>query len=162
MSSGFSMASVIALRDALKSQASQLGIFRDRVLGHEPKSSPGNGVTCAIWLGPIVPISNLSGLSASAGRATWTARIYVPWEAQSGEDEDKVETTLMHATLELIAAYSAHFTLGSEIFAIDLLGAYGEALTAANVGYIEVGGKHYRAAELTIPVLIDNLYTQAA
>ena len=47
------------------------------------------------------------------------------------------------------------------VYGIDLLGAYGLPLEAGNVGYLNMDNSYYRAAELTIPVLIDNLWTQA-
>jgi len=156
LSSGFNQQAILNLKLALKSQASDSGLFR-RVLGHEPKSAPGNGVSFALWLGPITPIPTLSGLNATAGKVIWTARIYVPW-IQS--DEDQTEVQMMHCVLEMLANYSATFTIGGTVMEVDLLGSYGTALEASTVGYTEIDGTHYRAAELTIPVIIDNLWTQ--
>jgi hypothetical protein len=156
LASTFSQAAVKALLTAMKTQASESGLFR-KVLSHEPKSSPGNGVTYALWMGPVTPVPNYSGLAATAGRIVMYGRVYVPW-IQS--DEDTTETQLVHCILEMIAAYSGTITVGGTVNEVDLLGAYGVALESGTVGYIEHDGTHYRAAELTIPVIIDALWTQ--
>lgn len=156
LSSTFNQAAVIALHKAIKTEATSLGVFR-RVVGHEPKASPGTGLSYVYWLGPIEPVPRASGLAGTAGRVIFNGRIYAPWLAK---DEDQTETDLVHALLELLASYSSHITVGGTVHAIDLLGMYGVPLTSATVGYTELGGDHYRAADLTIPVIIDALWTQ--
>lgn len=152
----FDTAAVLALFAAIKSQAMESGMF-DRVLGHEPKSAPGNRLSCTIWLGAVTPVPAASGLAATTGRVVINARIQTPF-LQSNEDQ--VETNMTRAIVQMIAAYSSDLTVGGTVMEIDLLGAYGVALEASSVGYIEQDGTHYRAAELTIPVIIDALWTQ--
>lgn len=153
----FNQQAVMNLWSAMKSQASASGLF-DRVLGHEPKSAPGNRLSYTIWLGPITPVPQASGLNASAGRVVIQGRIQTPF-LQS--NQDKTETDLAHAVITMIGLYSEEITVGGTVMEIDLLGAYGVALESGNVGYLEQDGTHYRVAELTIPVIIDALWTQA-
>jgi hypothetical protein len=129
----FDSAAILALRQALTTQASASGLFT-RVIGR------------------------VSGLGASAGRVEWTARIMTPFLQKS---EDEIETDLMRRILQMIGLYSADITIGATVMEIDLLGAYGVALQTSAIGYLEISGSHYRVAELTIPVIIDNLWTQA-
>jgi hypothetical protein len=153
----FDSAAILALRQALTTQASASGLFT-RVIGHEPKSPPGNGFSYCIWLGPVTSVGRVSGLGASAGRVEWTARIMTPFLQKS---EDEIETDLMRRILQMIGLYSADITIGATVMEIDLLGAYGTGLQTSAIGYLEISGSHYRVAELTIPVIIDNLWTQA-
>lgn len=156
LASNFNQAAVDALLKAIKTDATKLGVFR-RVIGHEPKSAPGSGVSFAYWLGPVTAARGLGGLNSTGGRVIINGRVYAPFLAK---DEDITERDLTHALLELIASYSGGFTVGGTVYAIDLLGMHGVSLETGSVGYIEMDSLHYRAADLTIPVLIDNLWTQ--
>ena len=142
---------------AMKSQAEQSGLFR-RVLGHEPKGPPGGGLSYALWLGGITPIPRASGLNSTTGRVVIEARIYVPF-LEKGEDQ--TETDLLRAVLQMIGFYSGALTVGETVMEIDLLGMYGVALEGGTVGYLDMGGSYYRVADITIPVIIDALWTQA-
>ena len=154
----FSSQSIINLFANLKTQAETSGLFQ-RVLGHEPRSAPAGGFSYALWLGPITPVPGLGGLTATAGRVEIQARIYVPFLEKS---EDQIETDMMRRVLEMIGHYSGAFTVGGTVYAIDLEGMHGAPLEAGNLGYIDLGGTICRVAELSIPVLIDNLWTQGA
>ena len=154
----FSSQAILNLFANLKTQADTSGLFQ-RVLGHEPRSAPGGGFSYALWLGPISPVPGLGGLTATAGRVEFQSRIYVPFLEKS---EDQIETDLMRKVLQMIGFYSAEFTAGGTVYAIDLEGMHGAPLEAGTFGYIDLGGTICRVAELSIPVLIDNLWTQAA
>ena len=154
----FSSQSILNLFANLKTQAETSGLFQ-RVLGHEPRSAPGGGFSYALWIASVTPIPGLGGLAATDGRVEIQARIYVPFLEKS---EDQIETDLLRRVLQMIGFYSGEFTASSTIYAIDLQGMHGGPLEAGTFGYIDLGGTICRIAELTIPVLIDNLWTQAA
>ena len=154
----FNAQSILSLFQNLKTQAETSGLFQ-RVLGHEPRSAPGGGFSYALWLGPVTPVPGLGGLTATAGRVEIQARIYVPFLEKS---EDQIETDMMRHVLQMIGFYSGEFTAGGTVYAIDLEGMHGAPLESGTVGYIDLGGTILRVAELMIPVLIDNLWTQAA
>jgi hypothetical protein len=146
-----SQASVASLFAALKSHAQSLGVFR-RVLLHEPKSAPGLGLSYAMWLGPVTPVAAASGQAASTIRLVMNGRIYAPF---AEKPEDSIDVQLATAVFDLIAGISADFTLGTAVMEVDLLGAYGVALSSETVGYLEQDGRNYRVADLTIPLIID-------
>jgi hypothetical protein len=156
--SNFNSQAILTLFAGLKTQAASSGLFDGKVLGHEPRSAPGMGFTYALWLGPVTPVPLASGLNSTTGRVIVSARIYTPFLQKS---EDQIETDLMRRVLQMIGFYSGELTLGGTVMEVDLLGSYGVALECGPVGYLDMDGAYYRVADLTIPVIIDALWTQA-
>ena len=141
---------------AVVSDAEQLGFF-ESVTTHEPKSAPGNGLVAAAFLRDTVPVPARSGLSATTTRVLFDMRIYTSFMKKP---EDEIDQDLLTAVDTLMAQYSAGFTLGGLVDAVDLLGIAGTAL-GANFGYLEQDRKMFRVAGITLPLLIENLWTQA-
>lgn len=152
----FNQAAIIALFDALESHAQSLGIF-ERVNGHEPLSAPGLGLSYSIWLGGIAPVRS-SGLAATSARVEVSGRVWAPHRQKPPDD---IDPGLLTATVTLLGAYSGDLDLGATVRAIDLLGAEGTALSA-QAGYVEVEGNGYRVTDLTIPVIVNDVWTQEA
>jgi hypothetical protein len=153
----FNAAAVSALFSAAVSEAQALGIFA-RVNQHEPKNAPGAQLSCSFWVGGIKPVPAASGLNATSGVVTLNARIYASFLAKP---EDATDPLILSAACALLNAYSGGFTLGETVRDIDLLGQYGEALSAT-AAYMEQDGKLFRVMEVTIPVVISDLFTQEA
>lgn len=153
----FNTAAVQAAFDAIHSQAAALGVF-DRILNHEPKSAPGNGTSLAIWWDAIDPVPGASGLNAVSGRVAFYGRIYRPYMAKP---EDQVDPSLLGATAAFLAALSSAFTLSGLARNIDLMGAHGAPL-AAKSAYTEIDTKHFRIADIAIPVIINDLWSEVA
>jgi len=141
--------------NALQSHAQATGLF-DRVNTHEPKNAPGNGLTVAIWVDTIIPYS--SGLDSTSVTTTFTARIFL---GMLTEPQDSIDPSIVDAADVLITAYSGDFELGSQARCIDLLGESGTALFAKS-GYLTIDNKMYRVMDITIPVIINNVWTQGA
>lgn len=152
---GFGPQTVPALRAALVSHALTLGVF-DRAEGHEPKSAPGAGVSYAVWLDAIDPLPAASGLAAVSGRIGFRGRVYLSDNLKS---EDLIDPRIGTATGVLFAAYSAAFTLGGAIRNIDLLGEHGPPL-AAQAAWMEQDTKVYRVMEITIPLIVNDLWDE--
>ena len=151
----FDAAAGKALFDQLISHALTLGVF-DRAASHEPKSAPGSGISYALWLDSIDPLPNASGLAAVSGRVAFGGRIYMSFNAKP---EDSIDPRVLAATCALLAEYSGNFTLGGTVRNIDLLGEFGEALSA-QAAYMEQDGKLYRVMDIKIPVIINDLWTE--
>ncbi|ACU71753.1 hypothetical protein Caci_2844 [Catenulispora acidiphila DSM 44928] len=132
-----------------------LGLF-ESVQGHESVSAPGNGLTADVWFGDVKPAPLMSGLAVSSAILTLYARIYLNAD---GQPVDDTETIITGAVDQMLAAYSAAFTFGGLVEQIDLLGAYGTALSAVG-GYVEVGNVPYRCMTITIPCVIDDVWPQ--
>ena len=73
--------------------------------------------------------------------------------------EDDIDPRLMAAGSVLIGAYSADFTLGGLCRNIDLLGMYGRKL-GGQAGYVTIGGAMYRIFTVTIPCVLNDLWSQ--
>jgi hypothetical protein len=143
-----------AILTALRDHALTTGRF-ERVLGHEPKGTPGNGLTAAIWAQRMEPTT--SGLDSTSARLVFSIRIQGNMLA---EPQDDIDIRVLEAVDALMAAYTGDFTLGGLVRSVDALGADGEPLSA-DAGYLEQDGKLYRAMVITLPLHINDLWTQA-
>jgi hypothetical protein len=148
----FDGAAVRDLFDKLVSHAQSLGIFQ-RVLGHEPKSAPQNGLWCAIWVQEIRPVKS-SGMGATSGVVELKARVGKSFIAKP---EDGIDPAILSAIATLMAEYTGNFTLGGTVRAVDLLGMEGTAMSAV-AGYLSIDGKVFRVMEVTLPVIINDLW----
>jgi hypothetical protein len=153
----FDGAAVTALIDGVESIAMQTGEFRS-VNTHEPKAAPGSGLRLAIWAQTIEPIAAASGLASTSGYVVLNARAY---GNMLTKPEDEIDPRLMTAATVLVGAFSADFTLGGLVRNIDLLGEYGQTL-AAQAGYVTIAGTMYRIMTVTVPCVVNDMWTQEA
>jgi len=145
-----------AILDAAISHAKGLGRF-ERILTHEPKSAPGNGLSVAMWAQNLRPIAGGSGLNSTTARLQLSVRVYTNMLA---DPQDKIDTRLLDAVDALMSAYSGDFTLGGLIRNVDLLGADGDPLSA-DAGYLEQDSKLYRVMVISLPLIVNDLWVQA-
>lgn len=139
------------------SHAQSLGLF-GQVLGHEPVSAPGSGLMYAMWVGSVRPIPARSGLDSVSARLELRGRVFLPADT---EPMDDVDVQVTGAVSALMGAYCGDFTLGGTVANVDLLGAHGAGLSA-EVGYTSfAGGTTYRVATLTVPLIINDAWTEA-
>jgi hypothetical protein len=153
----FDQAAVNALFDQVRTHCLNLGVFGG-VLTHEAKSKPNYGVSAEIWGMSLHPSTRVSGLAETAGVVTFHIRIRTGF---TQKPEDDIDKRLLTATSALIGEYTGHFTLAGLAMAVDLLGMHGESL-GAQLGYLEQDGTLFRVATVVLPIVIDNLWTQAA
>ena len=107
---------------------------------------------------PGRPYAIRSGLDATTVRAVFTVRIYMN---MIQEPQDEIDINILDATDKLMEAYTGDFTLGGAVRNIDLLGAGGPGLSA-NAGYIEIDKRIYRAMTITVPVVVNDVWSQEA
>jgi hypothetical protein len=157
MAGTFDGDAVAKVMSAVKSVPAALGSLRSSVLFHEPLAAPAQIPAVALWAGPIEPIGAVSGLSEVSGRLTVMGRLYA---ANAKNMDDKAEELLVKLTSSLLGAFAGSFTLGGSAMFMDLLGAYGQKLSAVP-GYLDHDGQFFRVAECTFPVIIDPLWTEA-
>ena len=105
---GLDVAAVTAIYDALVSHASGTGLFSSEVLDHEPLNAPGTGLSCAIMMGPLVPVGRASGLGKTSGRLEFTAQVATPMTQLPAGGVDR---EMLQAAAVLLAAYSGDFEL---------------------------------------------------
>ena len=148
---------ILSILDGLESHALTLGRF-EWVNKHEPKSAPGSGLTAAVWLQNLRPLPEASGMTSTTGLLTWMLRIYQNFLS---EPQDAIDSTVLAAASDLIGAYSNDFDLGGTVRNVDLLGQFSEGLSG-RAGYLNQDGKVLRIFDITIPLIVNDLWTQAA
>ncbi|MFF0140475.1 hypothetical protein ACFYRN_28925 [Streptomyces sp. NPDC005227] len=145
-----------AYRSAVTSHAQSLGLF-GQVLDYEPVSAPGSGLTLAMWVARISPIPARSGLASVSARLELTGRILMPADT---EPQGDIDLQVVAAVDGLLREYAGDFELGGLVAAVDLLGMHGAAL-AAQFGYTRFDSTTYRVATLTVPLIINDAWTEA-
>lgn len=148
---------VDAILSALQSHALSLGQF-ERVGTHEPKTSPRNGLTCAIWLQGIEPAPTQSGLDSTSVCLTFNVRLFT---SMLQEPQDAIDPRMVKAIDALCRAYSGDFTLDGLVECVDLLGMASRGL-GGQAGYLNYGGKELRVFTLTLPLIVSDLWEQDA
>lgn len=138
------------------SHAQGLGLFGN-VLDHEPVSAPGSGLTYAVWAKNIRPIPARSGLASVSVRLEINGRVYMPVDT---EPQGDVDVAVTGAVSGLFNAYCGDFQLGGVVAEVDLLGQYGATL-GADLVYTRFDSTTYRVASLIVPLVINDLWTEA-
>jgi hypothetical protein len=123
---------------------------------HEPKSAPGTH-HAALWVQSVSPVQ-ASGLNSTSGRVEFRLRIY---NNMLSEPMDAIDPDILTATDELLTAYSGDFSLNGAVRKVDLLGAFGTPLSA-QAGYINQDGKLLRVMDITIPLIVNDVWSQSA
>lgn len=147
----------LAIIEAVASHALASGYF-EHVNQYEPKGSPGTGLVCSVWVASIGPQIGASGLNRTSVRFTVNVRVYTSMLA---EPQDMIDPNLMEAVDKLLTAYSGDFTLDGLVRNIDLLGMGGPAL-GAEAGYVEIDKKLFRIMTITVPMILNDQWTQVA
>lgn len=147
----------VAIFEAVRTYVSRTGLF-EQVDAYQPKNAPGAGRTAAVWLVSVASVQ-ASGLASSTARVELAVRVYIGAEIQPPE---RVEYLALEATDALMNAFTGAFTLGGTINLreVDVLGAHGEPLSMTS-GYVDFSGAWYRAATITLPLIINDAWTQA-
>ncbi len=145
------------LVDRIASHAMTLGVF-DRVNQHEPKNKPGRGLTCAVWIDRIEPARGRSGLTATDARVAFNVRVYTN---MLQNPQDAIDPSVMNAVDLLFEAYTGDFQLGDESRFIDVLGMTQGHPLFSQSGYINIDNMVYRVMTITVPVIVQNAWTQA-
>lgn len=141
--------------DAVVSDVQRSGYF-DKVNTHEPKRGPRTGLTAAVWLQAINPVQLTSGLASTSAQLVFTLRMY---QSMLKEPQDMIDPNMAKATSNLMRRYHDDFDFDGAIRNIDLLGAFGVALSAIS-GYLEIDGKMYRIIDMTIPCIVNDVWPQ--
>jgi hypothetical protein len=148
------MSTVSTLITAAVSHANATGHF-DQVQGGEPTGAPGNGLSCAVWVNDLRPVA--SGLAATSYRVELFVRVY---HDAFTEPVDVIDPAAVDAVDALLADYIGNFTLGGALRMVDVRGAQGGPLTV-QAGYLTVGARTYRVMTISLPLIINDLYTEA-
>jgi hypothetical protein len=147
---------VQTLFDNMQSHALASGRFAS-VNTHEPKSAPGNH-HAALWVQSAGPVQATSGLTSTSARVEFKLRVYAN---MLSEPQDAIDPEILTTVDELLTDYSGDFSLGAAVMKVDLLGAHGEPL-GAQAGYINQDGQLLRVMDITIPLIVNDAWSQSA
>lgn len=142
--------------DNIASHALATGHF-DAVLGYVSKQSSTNGITAALYVEDIRAIRT-SGLDNTSIRLEIEMQIY---SSTYQAPYDGIDVNLTLAADAMFTALIGDFSLGGEARNIDVFGAWGQPLRVRS-GFMNLDGKEFRVFQITIPVLVDDAWAQAA
>lgn len=148
--------------NAVVTEALACGWF-ERVNAHEPASSPGHGLTCAVWVqaGPD-PMGNISGLDNSSGLLVLNVRIYAP---SMSEPRDAIDPNVAKAVSALMRRWHDNYDFGLDplVRNVDLYGQTGVRLSS-RAGYVQepgqagASGRTYRVMTITLPIIVNDIW----
>jgi hypothetical protein len=147
--SNFSAADAEALFSAIRSMAKKLAVF-PAVIGHDPENAPPAGLSCSIMLGTVKPVTS-SGLASVSGEVTLMVHV---WNFASKRPLDDVDPAVLAATCSLMGAFAGGFTLGGTVREVDLFGM------DAQPGYVNFEGKEFRTMQISVPIVINDLFEE--
>lgn len=124
---------------------------------YESKQSSTNGITGEVWVERITPIRS-SGLNNTSIRVELQMRVYANTMA---EPYDDIDSNLTLAVDAYFTNLIGDFDLFGEARHIDIFGAHGRPLEV-ETGYINKDGREFRVFQIRIPVIVDDIWTQAA
>lgn len=142
------------LQKALVSHAKKLGVF-ERVIEFDPKNAPGSGLSCAL-LARQLSARPTTGQSRSAALVVWMARIMLPIRADPLGD---VDPKVLGAVDKFVNSLMGGFTLDGLVRAVDIRGMSGTALSV-EFGYVEIDGKVFRLGDITIPLIVNDVWAE--
>lgn len=143
-----------AILDAVASHALSTGHF-DAVSLHEPLAL-GSGTAACVTLRRITPVRT-SGLSVTSVRMEVHVHVYRPTVPEPDGGTDPLLTASVDT---LLTAYTGDFTLGGLVRCVDVFGAHGDGVGVATGAFEH--GVPYWFQRVTLPVLVDDVFAQAA
>ena len=149
--SNFTAAQAKALFTAVQSYAEQLGIFQGVDL-HEPWNPPGNRLFCSINLGTVRPVMS-SGLAAVSLQVVLVVRV---WSSALQKPLDNIDPEVLSAACSLMGAISGGFTLGGTVRDVELMAM------SAQPAYVDFEGKPFRVIEISLPIIVNDAFAEAA
>lgn len=148
---------ILGFTDAAMSHAMATGRF-ELVNGHEPKNAPSTGgLTAAVWTDRITPVGRASGLDSVTAVVVLSVRLYA---SALSEPADAIDPDMVAAADDLCRAYTGDFTLGGLVKNVDIFGMYGTSLDV-RAGYLTQDGQLYRVLTISVPCVVNDLWTEA-
>lgn len=139
---------------AVQSHLLASGWFRDVRVG-EPKSPPDE-LTAALWMDSASVVALT--LSDTIELHVVMIRLY---ENVLTEPTEGIEFLLDQALAQIEKDLFGDYDLGATIRNIDIGGKHGTSYQSV-LGYIEIGDKNFRVADITLPLEVDGSATLVA
>lgn len=152
--SSFDPAGVLA---AIVSVLEKVGSVEQTITG-QGQNPPTVGVGATVWAGPIRPVPKRSGLAGVSIALEVNVRLTL---SLSTQPPGSIETALLGAYADACNALVGGFTLGGEVVAVDLLGAWSGGGLRGEPGYVPYDGVTYRCITAVVPVVLDDVWSDA-
>jgi hypothetical protein len=120
--------------------------------------SVSKGLSAELWFQRLTPIGAQSGLASVTVRVEFTLRIRS--ELPRG-NSDQIDPEILKAVDDLLNRYCTNFTLGGAVKEVDIFGANGAGLES-NAGYIKIDDVDYRVVDITLPLIINDVWEEEA
>lgn len=142
--------------DAVQNHALECGHF-ESVNGFEPKSAPATqGLVCAVWVDQIRGALS-SGQASTSALMVFNVRLYTNMLARP---PDAIDPRIVAALDALLTAYVGDLTLGGRVRSVDVRGMEGVPLNV-QAGYLNQDGKMFRTVTITLPLIVNDVWTEA-
>lgn len=141
--------------DGIVSPLLSTGLF-ENVNTQEPATFPGSGLYASVWIDYIGPAPIDSGLSSTSGLLKFKIRLMTSLQSLP---TDMIDPSIIAATDVVLSMFSSGFTLGGRVRNVDLLGATGTSLSCQS-GYLRIDGTVSRIVDITLPLIINDLWGQ--
>lgn len=143
----------------LSSYAKRLGVF-DRVEFREPTNKPAGGTALALWVNDYRPPPSGSGVASTSMVLDIRATVFCAL-GTGKRSADEIEADVLYAVHRYMKVLSEDFELDRMVRNIDLLGQTGQAMHA-DFGHLQYEDTWYRIGEITLPLIINDVYEQVA
>lgn len=140
---------------AVISDVQASGYFR-KVNKHEPKRPPTMGLTAAVWLQRMFGVGLISGLNSTSGVLVFNVRIY---SNAMTEPQDEIDPRMTRAAANIMRRWHDDYDFEGVIRNVDLLGITQVQLDC-NAGYLEIDRKIFRIYDITLPCIVNDIWTQ--
>jgi hypothetical protein len=148
-----------AVTSALQTHAGKSGLF-EAIAGHAILSPHPTGLAWWCMVDRIAPYAAGSGLAATTGVLTYKTMITL--NTATLQPLDLVDPRVTEAADAMFRAYIGGFTLGGLVRNVDVYGAAGRPLMS-EAGWLNIGGdggSRYRAMITTLPLIINDLWSE--
>ena len=148
-----------SLQLALVTHAKTLGKFTGGVVAHPPMSAPAKDLAAFLTLVRFRPLPERSGLNTVSGLVQFQVQVLSSTRQQP---YDGIDEKIMNSVDRYAASLTGAFTLGGLVEQVDVLGAYSDGLSL-ELGWTSFDGSPvaFRAATLTVPLVLDDMWTEA-
>ncbi len=150
--SNFTPAAATALFTEVQSYAQELGIFQGVDL-HDPWNAPGNRLFCSINLGGAKLLPTASGMISASGQVTLVIRV---WSSALQKPLDGIDPEILSAACSLMGALAGGFTLNETVRNVDVFGM------SAQPAYVDFEGKPFRVVEISVGLVINDMFAEVA
>jgi hypothetical protein len=146
------------IRDPIASHVLAAGIY-DTFDGHPPDVVPNSGIHGIQEFGGMKRARGRggSGLASTSMLVIVTVSTFLAIEQEPADD---VDPQVVDAANALFSSFLGDFTLGGNVRCIDVGASQGVEMSV-DPAYATVGGVKVRAAVLSVPIIMNDLYAEA-